>query len=130
MRSHSARLRVAWVDTDTSGRIHYTAAMRYFEQVEHGLMREVYAELGNEPRMNLPRVHVEADYKAELRFDDEVDCSVRVASVGRSSVTYEYRVLRLDGVEAVLGKIVAVAVGEDGRPTAISARCRTALETA
>lgn len=127
MRSHTARLRVAWVDTDTSGRIHYTAAMRYFEYAEHALMREMYAELGDEPRMNLPRVHVEADYKAELRFEDEVDCAVRVVSVGRSSITYEYTVLRLDGTEAVRGRIVAVAIGEDGRPAAISPRCRKAL---
>lgn len=130
MKSHTARLRVAWIDTDTSGRIHYTAAMRYFEQAEHALMRTVYEGLGDEPRLNLPRVHVEADYKAELRFEDEVDCIAQVASVGRSSITYEYRVRRLDGVDAVLGKIVAVAIGENGRPTEISTRLRGALESA
>ncbi len=127
LRSFTARLRVAWIDTDTSGRIHYTAAMRYFEQAEHALMREAYAVV-DEPRMNLPRVHVEADYKAELRFEDEVDCTVRVASVGRSSITYEYSVCRLDGAEAVAGRIVAVAIGGDGRPTEISAAWRAALE--
>ena len=129
MTSHTARLRVAWIDTDTSGRIHYTAAMRYFETVEHALMREVYARSG-EPRLNLPRVHVEADYKAELRFEDEIDCTVHVEAVGRSSITYRYRVVRLDGVEAVAGKIVAVAIGEDARPTEIPAAMRGALGAA
>ena len=128
MRNHTARLRVAWVDTDTSGRIHYTAAMRYFEQVEHALMRQLYEQLGDESRMNLPRVHVEADYMAELRFDDEIDCSVRVASVGKSSITYEYSVLRLDGAEAVRGAIVAVSIGDNGRPAEIPTRIRAALE--
>ena len=28
---HEEKLRVNWVDTDASGRIHYTAALRYFE---------------------------------------------------------------------------------------------------
>ena len=128
MRSHTARLRVAWIDTDTSGRIHYTAAMRYFEQAEHALMREIYAELGDEARMNLPRVHVEADYRGELRFEDEIDCSVEVTSVGRSSISYAYSVRRLDGAEAVSGKIVVVSIGENGRPVEINGRCRAALE--
>lgn len=127
MRVFSARLRVAWVDTDTSGRIHYTAAMRYFEHVEHALMREVYAEVPGEVRLNLPRVHVEADYKAALTFEDEIDCSVRVESVGRSSITYRYEVRRPDGVEAVRGKIVAVAIGDDGRPHDIPSGLREAL---
>ncbi len=128
MRQHTVRQRVAWIDTDTSGRIHYTAAMRYFEQAEHALMREIRGELTEEPRLNLPRVHVEADYKTALRFEDEVDCSVQVAAVGRSSITYEYRVLTLDGVEAVTGRIVAVAIGDDGRPSEISAGWKRALE--
>ena len=128
MPSYTSRLRVAWIDTDTSGRIHYTAAMRYFENAEHSLMREVYASLGDEPRANLPRVHVEADYGAQLQFEDEVDCTARVAAVGRSSITYEYSVCRLDGVEAVSGKIVAVSIGDNGRPTPLSDRLRAALE--
>ncbi len=127
MREHTVRQRVAWIDTDTSGRIHYTAAMRYFEQAEHALMREIRAALPEEPRLNLPRVHVEADYKAALRFEDEVDCTVRITAVGRSSITYAYRVCTLDGAEAVTGRIVAVAIGDDGRPSEISPGWKRAL---
>jgi acyl-CoA thioesterase FadM len=32
-------------------------------------------------------------------------------------VTYGYEIVRLDGVRAIRGRIVAVAVGDDGRPT-------------
>ncbi len=118
---------MAWVDTDTSGRIHYTAAMRYFEHVEHALMREVYAGVPEAERLNLPRVHVEADYKEALLFEDEIDCSVRVDAVGRSSITYGYEVHRLDGALAVSGKIIAVAIGKDGRPEEIPDSLRAAL---
>ena len=44
------RLRVEWVDTDASGRIHHTAAFRFAEVVEHELMRELgVAELTSFP---------------------------------------------------------------------------------
>jgi acyl-CoA thioester hydrolase len=44
---HTEQLRVNWIDTDASGRIHYTAALRYFEVAEHGLMREPYGAAGS-----------------------------------------------------------------------------------
>ena len=33
--------RVAWVDTDAGGRIHFTAAFRWAEQAETALMRRL-----------------------------------------------------------------------------------------
>lgn len=119
---HTERMRVNWVDTDASGLIHYTAALRYFEVPEHALMRELLAER----TFLLPRVHVEADYEAPLRYPDEFDCTARVVRVGRSSVHWEYEIVRSDGVRAIRGRIVAVAVGEDGQPMEIpdSARAR------
>ena len=41
---HTERMRVNWVDTDGSGLIHYTAALRYFEVPEHALMRRLMPE--------------------------------------------------------------------------------------
>ena len=67
---HTERMRVQWVDTDASGRIHYTAALRYFEVAEHALMRQVFYDTP-ERAFSLPRVHVEADYEAMLGYPDE-----------------------------------------------------------
>jgi acyl-CoA thioesterase FadM len=61
---HTERMRVNWVDTDASGRIHYTAALRYFEVPEHAVMRGVFGD----GLFEMPRVHVEADYQNELRY--------------------------------------------------------------
>ncbi len=128
MRHHTQRLRVGFVDTDLSGRIHYTAAMRYFEAAEHALMRAAMQDL-DEPRPLLPRAHVEADFKAVLSWEDEIDCTARIAKVGRTSITYVYDVVRCaDQALAVQGKIVAVAVDESGAPKPISNRLRAALE--
>ena len=124
-------MRVNWVDTDASGLIHYTAALRYFEVAEHALMRKLFA--GGAPverTFLLPRVHVEADYRAALRYPDEFDCAARVAAVGRSSVTFSYEVRRMDGVVAIVGRIVAVAVDASGRPMPLPDAFRDALAAA
>ena len=124
---HTERMRVQWVDTDASGRIHYTAALRYFEVAEHALLRRAFFEPASERGFSMPRVHVEADYEAMLAYPDEFDCTVRVEALGRSSVTFGYEIVRLDGVRAIRGRIVAVAVGADGRPMPLPERFREHL---
>jgi len=130
---HEERLRVAWVDTDASGRIHYTAALRYFEVAEHGLMRDLLDGLSgpgpNQP-FSLPRVHVEADYKLALRYADEFTCRARVAHVGASSVTYRFEIADAAGQLAIEGRIVAVATDLEGRKTPLPDALRKALESA
>lgn len=131
MISHVERMRVNWVDTDTSGRIHYTAALRYFETAEHGLMRKLFeGPSPTERGFHLPRVHVEADYKAPLRFPDEFECEARVSAFGRSSVTYGYEVRRPAGELCVIGRIVAVAVGDDGKTIPLPEGFRAGLARA
>jgi acyl-CoA thioester hydrolase len=131
MTKHVERMRVNWVDTDASGLIHYTAALRYFEVAEHALMRTLFADRppGDDPFL-LPRVHVEADYKAPLRYPDEFDCAAWVAAVGRTSVTYAYDVHRADGVLCLLGRIVAVTCDLAGRPIPVPAGFRAVLTSA
>jgi YbgC/YbaW family acyl-CoA thioester hydrolase len=102
-------MRVNWVDTDASGRIHYTAALRYFEVAEHSLMRKLFASGGGpaERGFGLPRVHVECDYRARLGYPDEFECTARVAKVGRSSVTYGWSMPLPDGIRTVLEAAVS-----------------------
>jgi hypothetical protein len=53
----TSSLRVAWVDTDAGGRIHFTAAFRYAERAETALLRQ----LGLVDRLvDYPRRRVEA----------------------------------------------------------------------
>jgi len=127
--THVERLRVQWIDTDASGLIHYTAALRYFEVAEHGLMRRLF-EGRAMPGVMLPRVHVEADYQAPLRYSDEFDCAASVTAVGTTSVTYAYEIRRLDGTRCIAGKIVAVAIDDGGRPTPLPATVRDVFEGA
>ncbi|HJQ83950.1 MAG TPA: thioesterase family protein [Candidatus Binatia bacterium] len=132
MTEHVEHMRVAWVDTDASGLIHYTAALRWFEVAEHALLRRLFAAGGlpSERTFFFPRVHVEADYKAALHYPDEFECRARVAAIGRSSATFAYEVRRTDGVVAIVGRIVAVTTDLGGQPIPLPEGFRATLAAA
>src|SRR5688500_2663509 len=95
---HVEHLRVAWVDTDAGGRIHFTAAFLYAERAETALMRE----LGLVDRLvDYPRRRVEADFRRVLRFEDEVAVAIRPGQIGRTSITWAWEISR--GGEVCVG---------------------------
>jgi YbgC/YbaW family acyl-CoA thioester hydrolase len=119
------RFRVAWIDTDTGGRIHFTAAFRWAEATETSLYRRLGLLRGQ--LADYPRRHVEADFHRVLVFDDEVEVRLWVARVGSSSVTYRWEITR-DGERAIEGTHTVVRVGADGRPQLVTDEVREALE--
>jgi acyl-CoA thioester hydrolase len=91
MPTASIRVRVPFVDVDSSHRIHYTAMFRYMEVAEHQLMRELglpYATTLRE--YAFPRVHVEADFSGPILFDDILEVTAAVEHVGTSSWTVAF----------------------------------------
>lgn len=100
--------RIRFIDTDASGRIHYTAMFRYFESAEIEFMRTlglVYLERD----FTFPRVHVECDFRLALQHDDLIDIEVCLAKLGRSSVRMEFRTFRR-GEIAAMGVVVVACV--------------------
>jgi acyl-CoA thioester hydrolase len=106
------RGRVAWVDTDAGGRIHFTAVFRWAEAAETALMRRLglLAEWGDYPRR-----HTEAEYLQVLRFEDVFETRLRVDAVGRTSITYGWEIVR-DGEVCIRGNHTVVRVDGTGRP--------------
>ena len=121
---HGQRFRVAWVDTDTGGRIHFTAAFRWAEVIETSLWREL--GLLDDSHGGWPRRHVEAEFRRPLVFEDEVDVRLRVERLGTTSVTFAWDVVH-DGEVAVTGRHTVVQLGADGRPLPLSDEVRSAL---
>jgi acyl-CoA thioester hydrolase len=117
------RTRVAWVDTDAGGRIHFTAVFRWVEAAETALMGRLDLLKG---WGNYPRRHVEADYLRVLVFQDEVEVRLRVERVGRTSIRYAWEIARADEV-AVQGKHTVVHVDEEGRASELPDALRAAL---
>ena len=120
--------RIEWPDTDASGNYHNTAAFRFIEVAETALLErlgfldDVYGRL--------PRAHVEADFVAPLVFRDVVDISLRVAMVGRTSLTYAFD-MSTGGRIAVRGRVTAVLLDVPrGSPVEWPKEYRRLLEAA
>ena len=120
---HVARSRVAWIDTDAGGRIHFTAAFRWAEAAETALLRSLGLL---DEWADYPRRAVEAEYLAVLRFEDEFELELAAERVGTSSITYGW-VVRRDGDVCIRGRHTVVHVDADGRPAPLSAQARRAL---
>jgi acyl-CoA thioester hydrolase len=110
--------RVRYVDTDTSGRIHYTSLFRYFEAAEQEFLRELgHRYPGHHAsEAGWPRVHAECDISGALIFDDEIEVEVTVERVGNSSMTLAFRILKA-AAECAKGRVVIVHMERrTGRP--------------
>ncbi|WP_149202443.1 acyl-CoA thioesterase [Actinotalea subterranea] len=122
MRTHSEPVRVEFVDTDAGGRIHHTAALRWAERAEHQLLRAA----GAVDLTSYPRRHVVVDFLAPLRFGDEVQVEVRATNLGRTSITYGWRVVR-DGAVCVQGSTTCVHVDAHDQPAELPPALRAGL---
>jgi acyl-CoA thioester hydrolase len=122
---HIERRRVAWVDTDAGGRIHFTAAFRYAEAAETGLMREAGLL---EDWDDYPRRHVEAEFRKVLRFEDELEVRLRVDRLGTTSITYGWEIAK-GGEVYIEGRHTVVHVDDTGRPEPLADSVRAALST-
>jgi YbgC/YbaW family acyl-CoA thioester hydrolase len=115
--------RVSWNDCDPSGLIRYQAAFDWFVDAEVEFLRGLDLQHMFE---RMPRVAARSEYRVPLRYDDLVEIEVRVAELGRSSVTYDF-VARLDGRDAVTASVTCVHV-EGGRAASLPDDVRAALQ--
>ena len=93
MPQASVPIRVPFPDVDSTGRIHFTAMLRYMEIAEHELMRSIgfpYATPLSDT--TLPRVHIECDFRKAVHYDDVLIVEARVHHVGRSSWTVAFTI--------------------------------------
>jgi YbgC/YbaW family acyl-CoA thioester hydrolase len=91
MPAATIRVRVPFVDVDSTQRIHYTAWLRFMEVAEHHLMRAIgfsYATALLDQAY--PRVRLECDFRGAIQYDDELDIEARIERVGRSSWTVAF----------------------------------------
>ncbi len=98
---YAAYTRVAFSDTDAQGVVYYGRYLPYFDLARTEYHRQ-FGRLELEHSEFVVRAsHVE--YHAPARFDDLLEVFVRIARIGRTSVTYEHAAYRLeDGAEDVL----------------------------
>ena len=126
----TTRIRVAFVDVDSSQRIHYTAMFRWFEVAEHALMRTLVLPYATTLRdYKFPRVHLDCDFRGAVVFDDLLDVEARVDRVGTSSWTVGVVARKApEGAVVAEGHMTIVALDyETERPVPLPDALRAAL---
>ena len=90
---YSALARVWFSDTDAQGVVYYGRYLPYFDQARVEYHRHLGPMDVGDAEFVMRASHVE--YHAPARFDDLIECFVRVSRVGRTSLTYEFAAYRL-----------------------------------
>jgi acyl-CoA thioester hydrolase len=118
-------MRVRWSETDTADIAHFTSFFVYFEAAEQKLFREILKiNLRNRTSPNsiigLPRVEAYCQYFSPARFDDLLQVELKIASVERTSITYEFSVQnKTSGKLSASGKVKIVAINQSFQPVEI-----------
>jgi acyl-CoA thioester hydrolase len=107
------RERVRWRDVDIMGVVHYGNYLRFMEAAESEFFRGLgfpYPVLADEHGVWIARVHLECDYRAPARLDEEIVCRAELRKVGGSSLTFGFPIARTDGTPLVDGLLVLAAL--------------------
>jgi len=101
--------RIRFIDTDASGRIHYTCMFRYFESAEVEFLRTLGMSYESRLPFVFPRVHVECNYMAAVVHDDLLSFDLSVDKIGRASIKLEYHVYK-EGAMVAFGSVTIVCM--------------------
>jgi acyl-CoA thioester hydrolase len=98
---YSALARVWFSDTDAQGVVYYGRYLPYFDHAR----TEYHRHLGGwhtAPGTEFVMRALQVEYHAPARFDDLLECFVRVRRIGTTSLTYECTAHRLDDEERMV----------------------------
>jgi 4-hydroxybenzoyl-CoA thioesterase len=107
------RHQVRFDEVDAAGIVYFARFFTWCHDAMEAMLTPLsggYTALVRTRRLGLPAVHVEADYRAPLRFGDEVLVEAAVERLGTSSVGLRFDVLRSPSREpvAVVKHVVAL----------------------
>lgn len=124
---YSALTRVWFSDTDAQGVVYYGRYLPYFDHARTEYHRHLGAlsVAGAEFVMRASAV----EYHAPARFDDLLECFVRVSRLGRTSVTYDCAAYRLpdDTLMVTATQTLVLVDPVDRRPTPIPESARASI---
>jgi len=109
--------RVEFAETDMAGIVHFSNYFRMMEATEHAFFRSLgFTIHGHESGSTFgwPRVSASCDFRAPLRFEEEVEIQLLVAAVRSRSIRYQFVFRHLaDGAEIARGAMAAVCAAVD-----------------
>jgi YbgC/YbaW family acyl-CoA thioester hydrolase len=125
---------VQFAETDMAGVVHFSWYFRYMEEAEHELWRRAgLSVVVPGSGVAWPRVSASFEFRRPLRFEDEVDVHVRVASIAAKTMTFACEV-RLGDEEVARGSMTVACVshvaGQPMKGVAIPAEVAARFEVA
>ena len=135
----AVRIQVSWGDCDPAGIVFYPRFYAWMDRASHVLAREmgILREAMLPPRTDLvgfPIVGAQAQFAVPARMDDVLEIRTRVARIGRTSLSLDHDIVRLeaDGSETRIASgredRVFIAQGPDGmHPRELSPEMRDVL---
>ena len=93
---YSALARVWFSDTDAQGIVYYGRYLPYFDHARVEYHRHLRQTVVARDRREFVMRASEVEYHAPARFDELLEIFIRVARIGRTSVTYECAAYRHD----------------------------------
>jgi acyl-CoA thioester hydrolase len=111
------RRRVQFYETDMAGVVHFSWYFRYMEEAEHELWRAAGLTVApSDAHIAWPRVATSFEYKRPLRFEDEIEIRVRVASLTQKTIRFACTISRGEEDVATGSMTVACASHRPGEP--------------
>ena len=96
--------RVPFHATDAAGIVHFANYFRFMEEAE---LYALNARGFRPDNFAYPRVHIEADYAAPLRFWDEYTVEAALQKIGNTTLHWQFTISGPQGVCAVLRSVSA-----------------------
>lgn len=123
---HEFALRVYYEDTDLAGIVYYANYLRFIERARTEWVRVQgidQTRLKKEEGLVFAVRHLEADYLAPARFDDDLTVSTRVKQMTGARIVLNQDVMR--GTDLLFSsQVTLVALTVDGQPTRLPANIR------
>ncbi|WP_439137652.1 tol-pal system-associated acyl-CoA thioesterase [Planktotalea sp.] len=123
---HEFALRVYYEDTDLAGIVYYANYLRFIERARTEWVRVQgidQTRLKKEEGLVFAVRHLEADYLAPARFDDDLTVRTRVKQMTGARIVLNQDVMR--GTDLLFSsQVTLVALTVDGQPTRLPANIR------
>jgi 4-hydroxybenzoyl-CoA thioesterase len=114
----NSQLKIRFGDIDRAGIVYYPRFMHYFhvalEEFFAGALGIEYHDVVETHRIGLPTVHLETNFSRPFSYGDNIEVEVSVLEVGRSSITFGYRVFKQgENDPRIVGHNVTVCLDMD-----------------
>ena len=109
-----------YYETDQMGVIHHSNYIRWMEEARVDMLNQIGYPYRRFEEMGYisPVLHVDCEYKKSVKFDDEVNITIRLQEAGRVKFTLRYDIYNLSegGVLSASGTTTHCFLRKDGRP--------------